>query len=321
MEALKVDQIKEQSTLGEILTLLNTLMTTYSTITYPNPVKMTDSTVQTSPSLVAQASIVSERSFYKDMVLCNRAVTHPKEKVGQSIFNIKKRSPKKQLTSAFIQAVSTLPVEKQQLAFSHMGNGRPEHTESCDTRSVTSSVATTTSSPFIQDPKMYYVVGPPVQIEPFKLLNDTNENDSTTWIEMPRQKPKSKECQSSRRKKRALILPTRCNRRMSLDNVFEKGQYVEDQENKEPQSAVSAYCKKHKSVSSCQQQSTSGWENKVERGPALNPWSWSQSSNSSQVIMEYQQAQWEPENCDPKENTIKKQRGGWQLFDFISDSD
>ncbi|XP_062853983.1 interactor of HORMAD1 protein 1 isoform X2 [Trichomycterus rosablanca] len=333
MESLKVDQSKDQSTLGEILSLLSTLMASYSTVTHLNPVKMTDSTVQTSPSLVAQVCVASEERYYEGMRLSNQAVTHSKDKMDQSMCSVKTRSPEKHGTAASIQGIGTLAVEKQQQAFGHTGTGRSEFSawqKSYSTRSVPSSaaspVATTTAATLKQDPKRYYVVGAPVQIEP---LNDTNENDSTTWTEIPRQKKVSKrgqKCQTFRRKKRALILPLRrSNPRMALDNVFEKGQYDGDQENRVPLSAINAYCKTQKSLSShqplLQQQNTTGHTNKGEHGPPLNPWSWSQSSNSSQMIMEYQQAEWETGRPEHKENTIKKQRGGWQLFDFISDSD
>lgn len=333
LESLKLEQSKEQSLLGEILSLLGTMMTAHSTGTHPGPVRMIDNTVQTSPGLVAQFCVVSEEQCYDEgMKLCREAFNYSEGRLDQGICPVKKPSPEKFSKGASLQVIGARPFEKQR----HIATERSDangwqtsyHLHSVTTSSP-SPVATSTVTAFVQDPKKKYMVGAPVHIEPVKSLNDMNMNKSATWIEVPREKkvPKrAQRCQTFRKKKRALILPQRRpNQGMALNNVFEGTHHDEDQENSVPQSAVSAYRKTTKAVSGnhlpLQQQSTTRLMNTSECGQHLDPWSWSQSSNSSQVIVEYQQGGWQTVKPEQKTNTIQRQRGVWQLFDFISDSD
>lgn len=333
LESLKLEQNKEQSLLGEILSLLGKMMTAHSTGTHPGLVRMIDNTVQTSPGLVAQFCIVSEEKCYdENMKQCREAFNYSEERLDQGICTVKKTSPEKFNRAVSLQVTDTLPFEKQR----HIATARSDphgwqksyHLHSVTTSSP-SPVATGTVTAFVQDPKKKYMVGAPVHIEPVKSSNDVNVNKSATWIEVPREKivPKrAQRCQTFRKKKRALILPQRRpNQGMALNNAFEDGHHDEDQENRVPQSAVSVYQKTTKAVSGhhlpLQQQSTTSLMNTSECEQHLDPWSWSQSSTSSQVIVEYQQGGWETVKPKQKANTIQRQRGVWQLFDFISDSD
>ncbi|KAK3557361.1 hypothetical protein QTP70_026557 [Hemibagrus guttatus] len=335
LESLKLEQSKEQSVLGEILSLLGTIMTAHSTGAQPGPVRMIDNTVQTSPGLVAQFCVLSEeKRYYEGMKLCTEAFNYSKEKVDQSICPVKKTCPEKLSRGASFQAVGTQPFQMKQ----HVGTERSDpygRQESYHLHSVTTSspspVATSTGTALVQYPKKNYMFGGPVHLEPINSLNDMTKNKSATWIEVPRVKKvprRAQRCQTSRKKKRALIMPQRRpNQEMSLNSVFEESQHDEDQENRVPQSVVSAYQKamRKPAVSGIhvplQQPSTTRLLNTSECGQHLEPWSLSQSSNSSQMIVEYQQAEWETVKPEQKANTIQRQRITWQLFDFISDSD
>ncbi|XP_017336081.1 interactor of HORMAD1 protein 1 isoform X2 [Ictalurus punctatus] len=332
LELLKVEQSKAQRLLGEILSLLGTIMTARSTGAHHGPVRMIDNTVQTSPGLVAQFCVVSEeRRYYEGLKLCSEAFNFSEGRVDQSICPVKKTSLEKPNRGASFQAIGTQHFEKQR----HIGTERSDPNgwqKSYHLHSVTTSspspVASSTVTALVQDPKNY-MVGSPVHVEPVKSLNDTNKSKSATWIEVPREKKVPKRAQryqTFKKKKRALILPQRRpNQGMTLNNTFEDSQHDEDQENRGSQSAVSAYQKTSKAVSEnrlpLQQQSTTRLMNISECGQHLNPWSWSQSSNSSQVTVEYQRAEWETAKPEQKANTIQRPRVTWQLFDFISDSD
>lgn len=332
LELLKVEQSKAQRLLGEILSLLGTIMTARSTGAHHGPVRMIDNTVQTSPGLVAQFCVVSEeRRYYEGLKLCSEAFNFSEGRVDQSICPVKKTSLEKPNRGASFQAIGTQHFEKQR----HIGTERSDPNgwqKSYHLHSVTTSspspVASSTVTALVQDPKNY-MVGSPVHVEPVKSLNDTNKSKSATWIEVPREKKVPKRAQryqTFKKKKRALILPQRCpNQGMTLNNTFEDSQHDEDQENRGSQSAVSAYQKTSKAVSEnrlpLQQQSTTRLMNISECGQHLNPWSWSQSSNSSQVTVEYHRAEWETVKPEQKANTIQRPRVTWQLFDFISDSD
>lgn len=333
LELLKVEQSKAQRLLGEILSLLGTIMTARSTGAHHGPVRMIDNTVQTSPGLVAQFCVVSEeRRYYEGLKLCSEAFNFSEGRVDQSICPVKKTSLEKPNRGASFQAIGTQHFEKQR----HIGTERSDPNgwqKSYHLHSVTTSspspVASSTVTALVQDPKKNYMVGSPVHVEPVKSLNDTNKSKSATWIEVPREKKVPKRAQryqTFKKKKRALILPQRRpNQGMTLNNTFEDSQHDEDQENRGSQSAVSAYQKTSKAVSEnrlpLQQQSTTRLMNISECGQHLNPWSWSQSSNSSQVTVEYQRAEWETAKPEQKANTIQRPRVTWQLFDFISDSD
>ncbi|MCJ8729606.1 hypothetical protein PDJAM_G00108300 [Pangasius djambal] len=333
LESLKLEQSKEQSLLGEIVSLLGTITTAHSTGAHPSPVRMIDNTVQTSPGLVAQFCVVSEeKRYYEGMKLCSEAFNYSEERVDQSICPVKKTSPEKLSRGASFRVIGTHPFEKQQ----HTGTERFDPNgwqKSYHLRSVTTSspspVATSAVTALVQDSTKNYVVGGPVHVEPVKSLNNMNKNKSAPWTEVPieRKVPKrAQRCQTFRKKKRALILPQRRpNQGTALNNVSEDSQHDEDQENRVPQSAVSAYQKTSKAVPGnqlpLQQQSTTRLMNMSECGQHLDHWAWSQSSNSSQVIVEYQQAEWETVKPEQKANTTQRQRGVWQLFDFISDSD
>lgn len=333
LESLKLEQSKEQSVLGEILSLLGTIMTAHSTGAQPGPVQMIDNTVQTSPGLIAQFCVVSEdKCYYEGMKLCTEAFNYSKEKVDQSICPVKKTSPEKLSRGASFRVVGTQPFQMKQHIRTERsdpyGRQKSYHLHSVTTSSP-SPVATSTA--VVQDPKKNYMFGGPVHIGPVNSLNDMTKNKSAAWIEVPREKkvPKrAQRCQTVRKKKRALILPQRRpNQGMSLSNMFEESQHDEDQENRVPQSVVSAYQKttRKPAVSGIhvplQQPSTTRLLNSSECGQHLEPWSLSQSSNSSQMIVEYQQAEWETVKPEQKANTIQRQRVTWQLFDFISDSD
>lgn len=333
LDSLKLEQNKDQSLLGEILSLLGTIMSAHSTGAHPGPVRMIDNTVQTSPGLITQACAVSEKKHHHEgMKLCNEAFHYSEERLDQSVCHVKKTSSEKLSRGASVQVIGSLPFVKQQHVKTERSNPNSWQ-KSCHLHSVITSSsspeATSIATSVGQDPKKHKMVGGPLHIEPVKSLNDMNKNKSASWIEVSREKtvPKrAQRCQTFRKKKRALILPQRrLNQATALNNVLEESQHNEDQENGAPQSAVLAYQKTRKAVSGnhlpLQQQSTTRPVNTSECGQHLDPWSWSQSSNSSQVIVEYQQAEWETAKPERKANTIQRQRVTWQLFDFISDSD
>lgn len=329
LESLKLEQSKEQSLLGEILSLLGSIMAAYSTGVHLGPVRMIDNTVQTSPGLVAQFCAASgKKCYYEGMKQCRESCNYSKEIVDQRIY-----PPEKLGRGAYFQGIGTDPFEKQQ----HIGIERSEPNgwqKSYHLHSVTTSspspVATSIVSALVQDPMKNYMVRGPVHIEPVKVLNDMNKNNLASWSEVPKGKivPKrAQRCQTFRKKKRALILPQRrTSQATALNNVFKDSQHNEDQENSVPQSAVNAYQRTSKALSGnhlpLQQQSTTTLVNMNECGRhSEDPWSWSQSSNSSQVIVEYQQAEWETVKPEQKAKTIQRKRVTWQVFDFISDSD
>lgn len=327
LESLKLEQSKEQSLLGEILSLLGSIMTAYSTGAHPGPVRMIDNTVQTSPGFVAQFCPASEKKmYYEGMKQCSEACNYSEENVDQRL------CPPEKLRGTSFQVIGTHPFDKQQ----HLGTESSEPNgwgKSCHLHAVTinssSPEATSIGSALVQDPIKNYMVRGPLHTEPVKTLNDINKNNPTSWIEVPREKnvPKrAQKCQTFRKKKRALILPQRRPYQAMDLNVFEDSQHNEDQENRVPQSAVSAYQRTGKALSgTClplQLQSTTTLVNTNECGQHLeDPWSWSQSSNSSQVIVEYQQAEWETVKPEQKAKTMQRKRVTWQVFDFISDSD
>ncbi|XP_047669405.1 interactor of HORMAD1 protein 1 isoform X2 [Tachysurus fulvidraco] len=331
LDSLKLEQSKEQSVLGEILSLLSTVMTARSAGTQPGPVQMIDNTVQTSPSLVTQFCVVSEEKRYYEG---SKAFNFSGEKVDLSICPVTHTSPEKLSRGAPFRVIGTQPFQMK----------RDIATERCDpngwkksyrlhpvTVNSPNPVATFTDPAHIQDPKKDYMFGHPVHIERVNSLNDMTKNNSAAWIEVPREKKiakRAQRCQTFRKKKRALILPQRRpDQGKVLNNVFEESQHDEDQENRVPNLVVNGYRKAiRKSVVSgkhvpLQQPSTTRLSNTNECVQNLDPCSLSQSSNSSQMIVEYQQAEWETVNPEQKANTIKTQRVTWQLFDFISDSD
>lgn len=330
LESLKVEHSKEQSLIGEILSLLGTIMTAHFTGAHPGPVQMIDNTVQTSPGLVAQFCAVSEeKCYYEGLKQCSEAFQYSEERVDQRICPVKKPSPEKLGRRASFQVTGTQPFEKQQhieIERSDPNGWQKSYHLHSVTTSSPSPVATSIANALVQDPKKNYMVRGPVHVEPVKSLKDMNKNKLASWIEMPRETnvtKRAQKCQTLRKKKRALILP---QRRTNLAmTVFEDSQHDEDQENRVPQSAVSAYQKTRKALSGkhlpIQQESTSRLMNTSECGQHLDPWSWSQSSNSSQVVVEYQQAEWKTVKPEQKVNTLQRQRVTWQLLDFISDSD
>ncbi|XP_072539442.1 interactor of HORMAD1 protein 1 [Salminus brasiliensis] len=176
------------------------------------------------------------------------------------------------------------------------------------------------SFPVTDDLDRSYVVRAPVHVKP---LTDVEENRFTTWAEVPRQRKMPKRGQRSqnfRRKKRALILPQRrSNDRMASGNIFEDSQYIEEKENRVPLSTIKTDSNKRNL--STQHQGAAGLTCRSECGQHLNSWAWSQSSSSSEMMVEYKKAEQEMVMSEHKTNTIVRQRGIWQLFDFISDSD
>ncbi|KAM9483376.1 interactor of HORMAD1 protein 1 isoform 1-T2 [Clarias gariepinus] len=325
LESLKLEQSKEKSLLEQILSLLGSIMTAHSTGAHPGLAEMIDNTVQTSPALMAQLFVVSnEERYYEGM----DAFNHPEVRVDQSICPVKKTSPKKLSRELSFQVMGTQPVEKQRLVTKR--SDANDYQKSYHLCSVTASspcpMAASTVTSLVQDSKRNYIAGGPVYIDAVKSLSDINKDQSGTWIEVPREKKvlkRAQRFQTSRKKKRALILPQRrSNQGTALNNVFMDNK---QDENRVPHSVVSAIQKGTKTVSGnhlpLQQQIRTTSMNTSECGQHLEPWSWSESSNSSQVIVEYQAAEWEAVKPVQNTNTIQKQRVTWQLFDFISDSD
>lgn len=320
LKSLKLEQSKEQSLLGEILSLVGTIMNAPSSGSHSRPVQMIDNTVQTSPGLEAMFCAVSEgKCYYK-----GGDTFHYSEKEADQSFCPVTRTSSEILSSASFQVRGSQPFKKQR----HIESDRSDPNgwqKSYHLRSVAMSspnpVATSIVTTLVQDPKKHYLIGGPLCIEPVKSLNGMNKNKSATWIEVPREKkvPKRPQrCQTFSKKKRALILPQRrLNQGMDMNNVFEESQQDEDQENRMPQSAVSVYQKSSKAVPG----NTTRLVNLSKSERHLDPCSWSQSSNSSQVIVDYQQAEWETRKPEQKSNTTQRQSVTWQLFDFISDSD
>lgn len=325
LESLKLEQSKEQSLLGEILSLLGTIMTAHSTRAHLGLVQMIDNTVQTSPGLVAQFCAVSEeKHYYEGMKLCSEAFHYSEERVDQSICPVTKTSPGKFGRGASFQVRGTHPFERQRHISSEksdaIGRQKSYHLPSVTICSP-SPVATSIVTALVQDPR-----------KKDSRKQDPRKQDprkSATWVEVPREKkvPKRPQrCQTLRKKKRALILPQRRpNQGMSLNIVFENSQHDEDQENSMPESAVSAYQKTSKAVSwnhlPLQQQNSNRLMNTSICGHDQGSRCWSPSSNSSQMIVDYQQTEWETVKPEQKASTTQKQSVTWQLFDFISDSD
>lgn len=324
LKSLKLEQSKEQSLLGEVLSLVGTIMNAPSTGSHSHPIQMIDNTVQTSPGLEAKFCAVSEEKFYyKGTKPCGDTFHYSEKGADQSFCPVTKISPEI-LSSASFQVRGSQPFKKQR----HIENDRSDPNgwqKSYHLRSVAMSspnpVAASIVTTLVQDPKKHYLIGGPLCIKPVKSLNGMNKNKSATWVEVPREKKVSKRpqrCQTFSKKKRALILPQRrLNQGMDMNNVFEESQHDEDQENRIPQSAVSVYQKSSKAVS----RNTTRLVNLSKSERHLDPCSWSQSSNSSQVIVDYQQAEWETRKPEQKASTTQRQSVTWQLFDFISDSD
>ncbi|KAI5628377.1 interactor of HORMAD1 protein 1 [Silurus asotus] len=321
LESLKLEQSKEQSLLTEILSLLGTMMTIHSTGTHPSPVCMIDSTVQTSPGLGAQFCFGSEEKPYESMKLFSQPFNYSVKKVDQCICPFKKTSPGNLCRGGSFQFVSSQPFEKQRRIETERSdpNGWSYHLRSV-TNSSSSPVATSAITAIVQDPKRIYMAKAPVHVEPVKSLIDMNTNKSANWTEVPREKKLPKRAQRSqnfRKKKKALILP---QRRASLEHSHD-----EDQENRVPQSVVNTQQRTSKAVSAkqlpLQQQCTTRFMNTSDCGQHQDPWSWSESSNSSQVIVEYKPTEWKSVKPEQNSNTRQRQRVTWQLFDFISDSD
>ncbi|CAB1353985.1 unnamed protein product [Coregonus sp. 'balchen'] len=79
LEVLRHEQSRDQSMLGEALSLLGTLVSQHGSELLPTPVRVTDSTVQTSPGLVERFCLVSEeKRYFEGVRLCGAtAVTAP----------------------------------------------------------------------------------------------------------------------------------------------------------------------------------------------------------------------------------------------------
>ncbi|KAL6457928.1 hypothetical protein MHYP_G00331580 [Metynnis hypsauchen] len=318
LESLREDQRKEQSVFGELQSLLGTIMAAQSCGAHPRPVRMTDNMVQTSPGLVEKFCVVSEeKPFCEGITLCSGS--HSEGRADQSVCLVKAKSPKKLNTDASLRVLRSVSIDKQKRLFNNTGAEK-----SCCTRSV----MTTASSPAVTttvraDLQRNYMVGAPVHVERVKPLVNVEENRFTTWTDVSRQKKMPRRGQRSqhfRRKKRALILPQRRpNNRLASVDTFEDNQHDEGNENRVPLSTVKTV--PENPLPSTKQQGTAGLTNRSGCGQHLNPWSWSQDSSSSQIMVEYKKAEHEAVMSEHKTNTIMRRTGIWQLFDFISDSD
>ncbi|TVK90563.1 Interactor of HORMAD1 protein 1 [Bagarius yarrelli] len=332
LESVKLERSKEQSLLGEIMSLLGTIKTVYPSGAQLDHDRMIDNTVQTSPGLVSQFCVVSEeKRDYEGMKLCGESITYSKKGKEQSICPIKKPLEKLGREVSF-QMRNTQPFQKQPHTETIRSNPNSRqksyHLHSIANRPPSPS-ATSTVTALLPDAKKSYMVGGRVPVEPVKSSNDTNRIKSATWIEVPREKRvlrRDQRCPTIRKKKRALILPQRRPNQWTLLNKrLEETQHDKDQENRVPQSGVSAYQKPSSGVSDnhlpLQQRSTTQLMNIRVCEQHVDPWSLSQSSNSSQVIVEHQQAEWKTAKPEQNSNTVQRPRVTWQLFDFISDSD
>lgn len=306
LESLKVEQRKEQSVFGEIQSILSKLMAAHSAETHPRPDRMTDNTVQTSPSLVGMFCVASEEKHnYEGMRLCTGAITHSEERVACSVCPAKAKSTEKLNTGASFQVSDHVAIEKQ--LFNHT---------LAEKSYCTRSVMTSASSPVVTTAVIAeYMVGAPVHM---KLLNPINDIDANTFRQ--NKFPKRGQRRQHFRKKRALVLPQRRqNNRMVSVNVFEDSQHDEEQENRVPLSTISSPSKNP--LPTAKQQGTAGSMNRGKCGRHLHPCSWCQSSNSSQMSVEYEKVEQGTVMPEHKPNTKMRQGGMWQLFDFTSDSD
>nr|XP_046168945.1 interactor of HORMAD1 protein 1 isoform X1 [Oncorhynchus gorbuscha]XP_046168946.1 interactor of HORMAD1 protein 1 isoform X1 [Oncorhynchus gorbuscha] len=84
LEVLRHEQSRDQSMLGEALSLLSTLISQHGSEPLPTPVRVTESTVQTSPGLVERFCLVSEeKRYFEGVRLCGAtAVTAPSKAVA-----------------------------------------------------------------------------------------------------------------------------------------------------------------------------------------------------------------------------------------------
>ncbi|XP_066522418.1 interactor of HORMAD1 protein 1 [Hoplias malabaricus] len=313
LEFLKVEQSKEQSVLGEIQSMLSTIISSYYTGAYYRPVRMTDNTAQTSPGLVENFCVsTEEKQSCEDFGLCYRAIIHSKEQVDWTTCPVITKSPQMLNTGAYFRVLGPVSVDKPKQIFKQA----PE--KSCSKLSV----KTTPLSSLDATRQRSFTVGASAQMKPGKPLVDREENGCTTWTDVSKQNKMPKRGQKTqhfKRKKRALILPQRRpNKSMALVNIFEDGQHDEEKENRMPLSTIQTVSKNNPPHT--QQRDITKLTKRSECGQHLNPWSWSQSSSSSQIMVEYEKAEQEM-MPKPKVNTIMGQKGIWQLFDFISDSD
>ncbi|XP_076870625.1 interactor of HORMAD1 protein 1 isoform X2 [Brachyhypopomus gauderio] len=331
MESLRTEQNKEQNVLGEIMSLLSTKMTTHLSGGRTSDVRMIDNTVQTSPGLTERFCIISgEKCYYERMRVCSEGINHPEERSNKHLDPVKAKCLDKLSTGKSLQMLDPLPIDKPQ-TFNHTAVEMSEPSiqqKTYYTRTVMSGASSSTVvTGVIQAPRSSNMVGTSVLVEPLKSLCNTDEDGSANWTEISRQKkvPKrGRRIQPFRRKKRALILPQRrstTTSRMGLVNVFDDSQYDKEQENRVPLSTVSVYKTNNKVVLENHIPPQQQWPISSESEQCLNPWSWSQSSNSSQVLMECHKAEWEEAKPEHNADAISNQRGIWQLFDFISDSD
>ncbi|XP_036425559.1 interactor of HORMAD1 protein 1 [Colossoma macropomum] len=318
LESLREDQRKEHSVFGELQSLLGTIMATQSCGALPRPVRMTDNTVQTSPGLVERFCVISEeKHFCEGIMFCSG--THSEGRADHSVCLVKAKSPKKLNTDASLRVLRPVSIDKQKQLFNNTAAEKSYCTRSVMTTASNPAVTTTVTA----DLQRSCIVGAPVHVERVKPLVNMEENRFTTWNEVSRQKKMPRRGQRSqhfRRKKRALILPQRRpNNRMASVDIFEDNQHNEEHENRVPLSTVKTVPENH--LPSTKQQGTAGLTNRSGCGQHLNPWSWSQDSSSSQIMVEYKKAEHEAVMSEHKTNTIMRQTGIWQLFDFISDSD
>ncbi|KAL7891466.1 hypothetical protein AOLI_G00009420 [Acnodon oligacanthus] len=313
LESLREDQRKEQSVFGELQSLLGTVMAAQSCGAHPRPVRMTDNTVQTSPGLLEKFCVVSEEKPF-----CEGSGSHSEGRADKSVCLVKAKSPKKLNTDASLRVLCPVSSKQKQL-FNNTGAEKSYSTRSVMTTASSPAVTTTVTA----DLQRSYIVGAPVHVERVKPLVNMKENRFTTWTDVSRQKKMPRRGQRSqhfRRKKRALILPQRrLNNRMSSADTFEDNQHDEGHENRVPLSTVKTV--PENPLPSTKPQGTAGLTNRSGCGQHLNPWSWSQDSSSSQIMVEYKKAEHEAVMSEHKTNTIMRQTSTWQLFDFISDSD
>ncbi|KAK1796589.1 hypothetical protein P4O66_009616, partial [Electrophorus voltai] len=331
MELLRVEQSKEQNVLGEILSLLSTKMTAHFSGPHTSHVRMIENAVQTSPDLLERFGVISEeKCYFKSMRVCSGDITHPEERVDKIAEPIEAKCLDKLSTGESLPILSHQPIENPR-PFNHTAVEMSEPStwqKTCCTHSVMTSAASPTAvTAVIQAPIRGNMVGTSVHFEPLKSLGNMDENASANWTEISRQKKVSKRgqrIQPFRRKKRALILPQRrSTNRMALVNVFEENQHDDEQENMVPFPTVNVYWKtSKKTVSENHLQPQQECPIRTESEQHLNPWLWSQSSNSSQMMMmECQKAELKRAKSEHNTDAINDQRGIWQLFDFISDSD
>uniref|UniRef100_A0A3B1IYR0 Coiled-coil domain containing 36 n=1 Tax=Astyanax mexicanus TaxID=7994 RepID=A0A3B1IYR0_ASTMX len=316
LKYLRIEQSNEQSIFGEIQSMLATIITTHSAGDCTRPVRMTDNTVQTSPGLIGKCCAISEeKRCCEGMSLCIGSITRSEERGHCGLCHAKLQSSEELNIGGSFPVLGS--VQQKQL-LTCTATEKPCCTRSVLTTALTHPVAANTVTANFQ---RNYVVRAPVHVEPVNNLADVEEKRFRNWTEVPTQTKMPKRghrSQSYRKKKRALILPQRRqNDMMTSVNIFEDSQYDEDKENRVPLSAFKTVSKKN--LPATQHKATAGLTKRNECGQHLNSWSWSQSSKSSDVMVEYKKS--EQEMPEQKSNTIVKQRGIWQLFDFMSDSD